>query len=201
MSQYILHPAVAGAAQGNQFAMEQMKTVAQAQDLAARNLMNEQAKRNATMMQIQRERDLIDIDINPITGQPMTSDQRAKFPSSPGWGKNIVESLAQAYVRDQNRIMGKDPNTPESIANPRQTMSNVMPGAMMPLMPYNWNKEYSRAQLDQQGRPILQMDPQTGRPMIDPQTGKTIPVTTPYYTPEFFNQPIQYQNQNQQGRR
>lgn len=192
MSQYILHPAVAGAAQGSQFAMEQMKTVAQAQDLAARNLMNEQAKRNATMMQIQRERDLLDIDVNPVTGQPMTTEQRAKFPSTPQWGRNIVESIAQAYVRDQNRILGRDPNTPESIANPRQTMSNVMPGAMIPPMPYNWDQQYSRAQLDQQGQPIMRIDPQTGRPA---------PVTQPYYTPEFFNQPIQYQNQNQQGRR
>lgn len=200
MAQYIVNPALGGAERGTQFAMQQLQTIAGAQDLAARNLMNEQAKRNATMMQIQRERDLLNVDINPVTGQPMDQTTRAKFPqSADAWGKNIVESLAQAYVRDQNRIMGKDPNTPESIANPRQTMSNVMPGAMIPPMPYNWNKEYSRAQLDQQGRPILQMDPQTGRPMIDPQTGKTIPVTTPYYTPEFFNQPIQYQNQ--QGRK
>lgn len=198
MAQYIPHPAVAGAAQGNQFALQQMQTVAAAQDLAARNLMNEQAKRNATMMQIQRERDLInEMNVNPVTGAAMTPAEASKLSGS--WGKNIVGSIAEAYVRDQNRIMGKDPNTPESIANPRQTMSNVMPGAMMPPMPYNWNQEYSRAQLDQQGRPILKMDPQTGRPMIDPQTGKTIPVTTPYYTPEFFSQPIQYQNQ--QGRK
>ena len=168
--------------------------VSGAQDLAARNLMNEQSKRNAMINQIYQDRDLIrTLNINPKTGQPLTAENADKLAGT--WGQDIMSSIAQAYVRDQNKIFGVDPTKAAATANPRQTMSNVMPGAQLPPMPAGWATKYSRAQLDQYGNPIMEKRTYSGVPLRPGQsTTYMAPKTTPYYTPEFFAKPFQYQD-------
>lgn len=193
MAQYIPHPALSGIDAGNQFALQQMQMVERAQDLAARNLMNEQSKRNDWMNQIYRDRDVIrTLHIDPKTGNPLTPENADKLAGT--YGQDIMNSIAQAYVRDQNRIFGMDPNMPEAVANPRQTMSNIMPGAQLPPMPAGWATKYSRAQLDQYGNPIMEKRTYSGIPLRPGQsTTYFAPKTTEYYPPEFFAKPFQYQ--------
>lgn len=180
MPTYIAHPGLEGIDAGNRYTQQATQNIASAQENLAENQRLQQAERNKALLATQRERELIARGINPITGGNLLPGQQYGGQS---YGEGIVEAIGQQYITDAGRIPGVDPNKPQSqIPNQRNI---IMPGAIIP-QPGGWADKYKTAQTTPQGAPIYRIDPNTGQAMIDPKTGKPVPSTTPWYTPEFF---------------
>lgn len=180
MPLYITNPGLEGINAGNKYTEQAINNVVGSQETLAQDQRKEQAERNRALLAIQRERELIGRGINPITGGNLLPGQQFGGQS---YGEGIVEAIGKQYITDAGRIPGVDPNKPQSqIPNQRNI---IMPGAIIP-QPGGWADQYKTAQTTPQGAPIYRVDPNTGQQMIDPKTGKPVPATTPWYTPEFF---------------